>query len=214
MAEYELITRLLVAVLLGGIIGFERGIHHDAGLRTHIIVCLGAAAIMVLSECFVKKYGIETEIMRMAAQVVSGVGFLGAGSIVVDGNRVRGITTAAGIWTTACVGLVVGGGYYIIAISIVLLMLISMLGLRSIKTKLREKGKVYSLKVELEDGSMVQKVFEIMVADSVEITNMKIEETDGKTEINLEINTHSRVNIEELVGSLCKVCTVKEFLGV
>ena len=55
MAEYELIVRLLVAVLLGGMIGFERGIHHDAGLRTHIIVCLGAAAIMVLSECFVKK---------------------------------------------------------------------------------------------------------------------------------------------------------------
>ena len=100
--DYSLLIRLVVAALLGGIIGFERGgSNHEAGLRTHIILCLGASMIAVLSELMVKQYGINSEVMRMSAQVISGVGFLGAGSIIMDGNRIRGITTAAGLWTTA-----------------------------------------------------------------------------------------------------------------
>lgn len=118
--DYILLLRLVAAVICGGIIGWERGgTNHDAGLRTHIIVCLGSAAIMVVSQCLVEQYEINQEIMRMGAQIVSGVGFLGAGSIIMDGNRIRGITTAAGLWTTACVGIVIGAGYYIIGFVVV-----------------------------------------------------------------------------------------------
>jgi putative Mg2+ transporter-C (MgtC) family protein len=135
--DFTLLVRLVAAVILGALVGFERGgTKHDAGLRTHILLCLGAAAVMVVSEAVTRQYGISGEIMRMGAQVVSGVGFLGAGCIMVDGNRIRGITTAAGLWTTACVGLAVGAGYYIIAGFVVLLMLAVMYGLRNVARRL------------------------------------------------------------------------------
>lgn len=209
--EYELLLRLLSAVILGGIIGFERGINHDAGLRTHIIVCLGAASVMVLSEALAVKYNISHEIMRMAAQVVSGVGFLGAGSIVVDGNRVRGITTAAGIWTTACVGLVVGAGYYFLAFTIVIMMLCTMLGLQSLKKKLRNTGALYNVKLETNESVQIQEIFEKLIAESAHINNLKIEETDGKTYILLTIKIPKNVNVEDLVHELCECCIVREF---
>lgn len=209
--EYELLLRLFLAVILGGLIGFERGINHDAGLRTHIILCLGSASVMVLSEALVVKYDIDSEIMRMAAQVVSGVGFLGAGSIVIDGNRVRGITTAAGLWTTACVGLVVGAGYYLIAFTIVILMLCSMLGLKSLKKKLRVEGTVYNVRLEAESAVMIQEVFEKLVSESVHISSMKVEDTDTGTFIDLEIKIPRRVNVEDVMQDLCRCCIVREF---
>ena len=132
----ELLLRLIVAVVLGGVIGLERGgAKHAAGLRTHIILCLGAASVMVVSERLVSRYGIPQEIMRMGAQIISGVGFLGAGNIIVNGGKVHGITTATGLWTTACVGIAVGSGNYLIAVFMVILMMFVMLGLRSMSQK-------------------------------------------------------------------------------
>lgn len=212
--EYELLLRLLVAVILGGIIGFERGINHDAGLRTHIILCLGAASVMVLSEALVVKYDISPEIMRMAAQVVSGVGFLGAGSIVIDGNRVRGITTAAGLWTTACVGLVVGAGYYVIASTIVILMLCSMLGLKSLKKKLRVTGSVYRIVLEAESTAIVREVFESLASESVHINKINVEDKDAKTVIELEVRIPHRVNTEDVIQDLTKCSVVRVFTGI
>ena len=96
--HYSLLLRLVGAVILGGIIGLERGgNNHAAGLRTHILVCLGASAVMVVSEEIVTRYNIQQEFMRMGAQIISGIGFLGAGNIIADGNKIRGITTAAGL---------------------------------------------------------------------------------------------------------------------
>ncbi|MBE7016113.1 MAG: MgtC/SapB family protein [Ruminococcaceae bacterium] len=209
--EFELILRLFAAVVLGGIIGFERGINHDAGLRTHIVLCLGAASVMVLSEVLVEEYSISPEIMRMAAQVVSGVGFLGAGSIVVDGNRVRGITTAAGLWTTACVGLVVGAGYYAIAFAIVLLMLFSMLGLKSIMEKLRHDGLNYEVILEPSEEVRIQDLFERFNEESINVNKLKIEEKDGKTCVFLEIKVPKKIKIDEIVSELSRCCAVKEF---
>ncbi len=121
----DIIIRLALAVLLGGLIGVERvRSNHDAGLRTHILVCLGAAGIMVLSEGLTADYG--ADVSRIAAQVVSGIGFLGAGCIIVNGNRIKGLTTAAGLWATACVGLLTGIGYYFIALLMTALMLAAM----------------------------------------------------------------------------------------
>lgn len=212
--EYELLLRLLAAVVLGGIIGFERGINHDAGLRTHMILCLGAASVMVLSEAMAIKYDIEIEIMRMSAQVVSGVGFLGAGSIVIDGNRVRGITTAAGLWTTACVGLVVGAGYYLIAFAIVLLMLCSMLGLQSFKKKLRVQGAVYSVKLEIESTRMIQQIFEKLASETVHINSMKVVDKEQATRLDLEIKIPRRVNPDDIMQDMCSSGIIREFTPI
>ncbi len=172
-----MILRLVVAAVFGGIIGFERSENnHAAGLRTHILLCLGAAAIMVVSECMVLKFGIEQEILRMGAQIISGVGFLGAGSIIIDGgnNKIRGITTAAGLWTTACLGIVVGCGYYLIAATMVVIMLVTMLGLRSFAEKIKGKSLAYKIKVVAHDIN-VRKVIKTLSDRRISIKSINVD---------------------------------------
>ncbi len=175
---FIIILRLIVAAILGGVIGFERsGNRHEAGLRTHIIVCLGAAAVMVVGELVSLRYGGDAT--RMSAQVISGIGFLGAGSIMMSGGHIKGITTAAGIWTTACIGLVVGAGYYIIAICIVVIMMIAMLGLRSFAKKLEGYSQAYALKIELVDRDSVEDVLAVLQKEKAIIKSVRIKEDDG-----------------------------------
>ena len=141
MSEYylEITLRLTLALLLGGIIGLERSnTNHDAGMRTHILVCLGAATVMIISE---RLHGIYSgDIGRLGAQVISGIGFLGAGCILVSNNRIKGLTTAAGLWTTACLGLALGIGYYFVAIVLTALMLTAMLLLHPLASKIERRS--------------------------------------------------------------------------
>ena len=123
--ELELLLRMVLACFMGYVIGYERmNREKSAGMRTHAIVCLGAALIMIVS-----KYGFEDipdfDASRVAAQIVSGVGFLGAGIIFVKNNTVSGLTTAAGIWTTAGVGMAIGAGAYFIGISAGILVVVT-----------------------------------------------------------------------------------------
>jgi len=207
--DYSLVLRLVVAVVCGGIIGWERGgTNHDAGLRTHIIVCLGSAAIMVVSQCFVEEYKINQEIMRMGAQIVSGIGFLGAGSIIVDGNRIRGITTAAGLWTTACVGIVIGAGYYIIGFVVVLLMLFTMLGLRSVTRKLRQKSLLYILKIEISDRESLKYAMSEILDFDITIKSMKTyydEKSENEIAI-LEIAIPQNITLDTV---MCKLSGIE-----
>lgn len=114
--EFNCITiaiRLLLAVLAGGIVGNERGRHGSAaGLRTHILVCVGAAMTALIG-CFAYEHLAQDDVLRIAAQVVSGIGFLGAGMIIIKNNNViTGLTTAAGMWATATIGIALGYGFY------------------------------------------------------------------------------------------------------
>lgn len=106
-------VRYLLVILCGGLIGLERGKNqHAAGLRTHLVVCIGAASVMMLNQYLIEAYG-GGDPARLGAQVISGIGFLGVGTIVVTGrNQVRGLTTAAGLWASACMGLAIGAGFY------------------------------------------------------------------------------------------------------
>ena len=110
----SMLVRFAIALLGGGIIGMSRGKRqHAAGLRTHLLVCIGAASVMMTSLYQAQNLGVPGDAFRMPAQVVSGVGFLGAGSILVTGKRhVTGLTTAAGLWASACMGLAAGAGFY------------------------------------------------------------------------------------------------------
>ncbi|MEK3980690.1 MgtC/SapB family protein [Psychrobacillus sp. FSL K6-2836] len=124
-SHYDLYIRLGVATLIGFFIGLERAIKDKpAGIRTHILVCLGSTLAMALSSL---NQGPYMDPMRLAAQVISGIGFLGAGVIWLDKDNVkRGLTTAANLWITACVGLTIGYGAYDLAIITVVLMFIAM----------------------------------------------------------------------------------------
>lgn len=116
MSELEFLLRMVIAIILGAVVGHERElIHKPAGLRTHMLVCLGSCIFMIVSMKF------DLDPARVAAGVVTGIGFIGAGTIIAEKQRekeiVHGITTAAGLWTTAGIGLLVGIGEYILAIT-------------------------------------------------------------------------------------------------
>lgn len=114
---------LLLSVLLGFAIGFERKLRFkEAGIRTHTIVCFGAALMMVISKY---AFGDQADAARVAAQIVSGVGFLGAGMIVYRQHEVKGLTTAAGVWATAGVGMACGGGLYLVAVGATALLILA-----------------------------------------------------------------------------------------
>lgn len=124
----QMIIRLCAAAILGGIVGVERGsADRPAGLRTHILVCAGSALIMMVSLYGSDGLTAGRDSSRIAAQVVSGIGFLGAGTILHDGFNVRGLTTAASLWMVAAIGLACGSGMFIIAIFATVIMLITLL---------------------------------------------------------------------------------------
>ena len=117
--------RLVLAMLFGGTIGFERGIRQRAaGLRTHMLLCVGSASTMLVSQFLYASYGVGDP-ARLSAQVISGIGFLGAGTIIVTRrNEIKGLTTAATLWSTACMGLAVGVGFYECAMIMYILLII------------------------------------------------------------------------------------------
>ena len=143
-------VRIAVAVVLGGIIGLERGLkNRPAGLRTYMLVCVGACLIMVTNQYIYQVFGTGDPV-RMGAQVVSGIGFLGAGTIVVTKrNQIKGLTTAAGLWAAAAVGLSVGIGLYEAAVigGAVIFIVLSLI--HSWDNKMRQNSKMIEIYVEL-----------------------------------------------------------------
>ncbi|MEW9123947.1 MAG: MgtC/SapB family protein [Thermotaleaceae bacterium] len=137
ITNFELILRLILSALIGGFIGIEREAHNrPAGLRTHILVTLGAALIMLISTHGFNNVGAAGDPARLAAQVVSGIGFLGAGTILRTGNSIRGLTTAASIWVCGGIGLAIGGGYYVGGLTTAAIVLFSLMSLGSFEKKI------------------------------------------------------------------------------
>jgi len=138
LSNLELIARLGLAALLGGVIGFERErLSWAAGLRTHMLVCVGACLFMIVSAFgfmdVLTHEHVSLDPSRVAAQVVSGIGFLGAGSILLRGEIVRGLTTAASLWSVAAVGLATGGGLYVAAVAATVIILIILAGIKPLE---------------------------------------------------------------------------------
>ena len=154
LSTAEALLRLLVAAALGGAIGLERELRdHEAGFRTHLLVSLGACVFTLVSAyawtdwTFSTPSGVVFDPTRIAAQIVTGIGFLGAGAIIVRGISVRGLTTAATLWVVAAIGMAAGTGYYEVALGAALLVLISLGPLKLIST--RFVGRVRPEEAEL-----------------------------------------------------------------
>ncbi|WP_256761255.1 MgtC/SapB family protein [Cohnella sp. WQ 127256] len=138
--DMHLVIRLLLSVLLGGLVGFERERkNHAAGLRTHTLVCLGSCLLMILSMYgfadFVGEPNVRLDPARLAAQVITGVGFLGAGTILFTGKSITGLTTAASIWVVMAVGLAVGAGFYLPAVLSAVMVLLILWGLNIVEKR-------------------------------------------------------------------------------
>jgi putative Mg2+ transporter-C (MgtC) family protein len=137
LTELDIVVRLCLAFTAGAIIGFERSSRRQvAGLRTHILISTGAACLMMLSMWLPQKLGGIADPGRIAAQVVSGMGFLGAGAIIRLGNNIRGLTTAASLWLIAAVGLTIGAGMFVAAGTTVFLALFALVLLNKIEKKI------------------------------------------------------------------------------
>ncbi len=150
----ESIVKILLATFIGGIIGFEREvINRPAGFRTHILVCVASAIIMDINLNLALSYAqMNIDPTRLGAQVVSGMGFLGAGTIIKEGASVKGLTTAASLWSVACIGLVVGSGYYAIAGIAAVIMLITLKTFSQIENKLTRTKRLFSLQITADEN--------------------------------------------------------------
>lgn len=205
----EILVRLILAVILGGLIGIERaGTNHDAGLRTHLLVCLGSAIVMVVSENILLD-GYTADVTRIGAQVVSGIGFLGAGCILINGNRIKGLTTAAGLWATASVGLAIGMGYYFISIVSTLLILIAMAFLSPLSTILQKKEKKhnFNLCIEVKNRNSVKQINDYVYNHGYKVTLFNIE-NDEIIKITIADEFESEVN--RLVSGILEIDGIKK----
>lgn len=144
--------RLLLAVLFGGIIGLERGTNnHPAGFRTHILVCVGATLAMLTNQYICQYTSSTTDLARLGAAVITGVGFLGVGVIFVTGkHKIKGLTTAACLWTSACLGLALGIGFYSGAIIAEILIFISLALLPKVENYFYQNARMINLYVEMD----------------------------------------------------------------
>lgn len=143
--------RILTAIVIGGLIGLDRGMkNRPAGLRTYMLVCLGSCLVMMTNQFVYQVFGVGDPV-RMSAQVVSGIGFLGAGTIVVTRrSQVKGLTTAAGLWASAAVGLTVGIGFYEAAIAGGIGVFFVMTGLQELDARVHRKAKTVEVYLELD----------------------------------------------------------------
>jgi len=140
----QIIARLFLAAILGGIIGYERETENKpAGFRTNMLVCIGSALVMVTSQFLFKEYVSLTNMdpARLGAQVISGIGFIGAGTIIRDGLHVRGLTTAASLWVVACVGLAAGIGFYEGAIACTLFIYLILIAMKKFQDRIKVKNQ-------------------------------------------------------------------------
>ncbi len=210
MSEYEIIIKLALAAVLGGLIGLEReSLSRPAGLRTYTLVCVGSALAMVVSLDMYYQYyqTVNADPGRIAAQVVSGIGFLGAGTIMREGATVRGLTTAAGLWVVACIGLAVGAGLYIPAIvttAIILFVLIYFVKFEHYFTGMREfKGVVMVVK---DRPGQIGVLGSILGEMGVLIKNIQLTRVeDDDLEIELLLQTPPPVSIEEVIKELSEI---------
>lgn len=172
----SIFIKLSLAMLCGGILGMERGKkNRPAGFRTYMLVCVGATLVMMTNQYMCELYG-TGDPARLGAQVISGIGFLGAGTIIVTGrNRVKGLTTAAGLWADACVGLAIGTGFYSGAIIGCTLILLVMSVLHRLDDRMTANTKTLDMYMEFQKmsdlGAFMSKIKEFgMKISEIEMT--------------------------------------------
>ena len=201
---YSIALRLLFAIIAGGIIGIERGKHGSAaGLRTHILVCIGSAMTALTGLYILNNFNSEVDIMRLAAQVISGIGFLGAGMIIVkNGNVVTGLTTAAGMWATAAIGIALGYGFYYGALIATVACVFTAAFLSRMERKRKETTHIY-IEVDLN-----KKINDILDEIRNELDNDAIIET-----VSPKSNVANTIGIYVTVSNIRTVDEIKEHIG-
>ncbi|MBK5053825.1 MgtC/SapB family protein [Burkholderia sp. R-70006] len=189
IGNFEILSRLLMAALLGSVIGFERErLNWAAGLRTHMLVCVGASLMMMVSAFgFADALGQKNVVLdpsRVAAQVVSGIGFLGAGSILLRGEVVRGLTTAASLWSVAGIGLAVGGGMYTAAFGATIIILIILAGVKPLERRFISVRQQRSIQLLAERGSVsLDSLHRALGTGSIRVKQFIVQQSEDDPEL-------------------------------
>lgn len=155
----SIIVRVILAMIIGGIIGTERMVKNQpVGSRTYMVVCLGACLVMLTNQYICNSFN-SGDPSRLGAQVISGIGFLGAGTIMVTGNnKIKGLTTAAGLWSAACIGLAIGIGFYEGAIAAGIAILLIMTVFKNVERKILKESKSLRLYINVESNQALNQV--------------------------------------------------------
>ena len=209
-AEFDLLgvtIRLLFALIVGLVIGIDREMKRRvAGIKTHILVCLGVAMVMITSQYMMVNFGDVADPARMGAQVVSGVGFLGVGTIIVTGrNQVRGLTTAASIWVCACVGLAAGIGFIEGVILALLFLVFTLKVLGKLDRVVQKRAKEIDFYIEFKDNKGLTQFVDQMRANDYKIVRMQIgkcEDGEGCPNALVGIRVKGRENFADFFNDL------------
>ena len=208
--QFEMITRLILAAVLGGIVGMERGSgDRPAGFRTHILVCAGSALIMLVSmygfEGFDKvpfEYPKNRDSARIAAQVVSGIGFLGAGTILHEGITVRGLTTAASLWMISAIGLATGAGMYFVSVAATIITFLTLTAFHSVEKRFAvansKSDKKYIRVVASNTPGLVAEVAAFLTQSGIKVKTINVQNNSSNDKVVMEL--YLRFNKEVDLG--------------
>lgn len=206
---WSVLIRMSVAMLCGGMIGVEREFkRRPAGFRTHILICMGAAATTMTSQYLYLNMQMFTDMARLGAQVIAGMGFIGAGTIIVTKQRqVKGLTTAAGLWTCAIIGLTAGAGYYEAAGLATLLILLAEVAFSKIEYYILATARTMNVFMEYGDAEALDSVLKMIKATDIIMLDLEITKTghsSGHSTAILSLQTTRRTNHEELLTEIAR----------
>jgi putative Mg2+ transporter-C (MgtC) family protein len=224
LTDWEMCVRLLLAALLGSLIGLERErLLWAAGLRTHMLVCVGSCLLMIVSafgfQDALEMAHTQLDHSRVAAQVVSGIGFLGAGSILLRGEVIRGLTTAASLWTVAAIGLSVGGGLYVVSTSATFIILVILIAIKPMERVYRNRVQVqvqvhvHVLKLVASSQTLsLKKVNEVMGNRASKVKQFIVEKgnRDDTDSVTIELNHTAGAQAKEILEQLLAIERVVE----
>lgn len=221
MYWYEVVIRLILAIIVGGLIGYEREYkNRPAGFRTHILVCIGAAVTSMIQLYAIQETSniilqhpqlasaLKADIGRLGAQVITGVGFLGAGTIMHEKGSVKGLTTAASIWVVACIGLAVGLGYYVLSVSATIGVFIVLVSLKQFEARFFHKSKLTKLEVQYTNKiELVRKMEEYFSSRRIKVQNIEFD-IEEEEDINQSISLYTilvprHISPGEIIRDLC-----------
>ena len=211
----SVMVRLLLAVLFAGIIGIERGRkRRPAGFRTYIMVCVGASLTMMISQYAVQQGIAIGDSTRLGAQVINGIGFLGAGTIIVTARQqVRGLTTAAGLWASACMGLAIGAGFYLGALATFIMILLITTLLNSFNHFLMSTAHVMNLYIEYTGSGAINDVLSTLKESGANVTDMHLTKTkadDGIfSSVVLTVDSKKKLPFNAIIAEIAAMDNVR-----
>ncbi len=212
----EIIFKLFLACVLGGIIGLEReSVNRPAGFRTHILVIVGATIVMITNMELVTTMASVAEVQpgRFGAAVISGIGFLGAGTIIKEGNSVKGLTTAASLWATACIGLSLGAGLYLVSLVATVFVFLTLEFFPKIEKKLSRSKSCTSISINASNEiGQLAKITNSLEKLNINITGIKTKDTDEEKDENIHI--HFRIKCPSSISKSTLMATIHDLSGI